>query len=264
MEVPVDGVRVPLTLVRRKDLPAPGPETPLLLTGYGAYEESADMQFDSDLVSLLDRGVVAASAQVRGGGDLGPGWHDAGRLSRKENSFRDFLACAHHLIERGYTGPGRIAAWGASAGGLLVAVAAQREPGLFASVVLEVPFVDVINTLLDPGLPLTEHDFDEFGNPSVAADYHWIRAYCPYDNIRQQAYPPMLVTGAMNDQRVGYWEALKWAARLRSMRSDDNPLLVKIDDTGHLGESGRYEAAKESAIIYTFLLDMWGLTADVK
>ncbi len=253
---------VPLSLICRRDTPLSGGNAPLLLTGYGAYEESVDMQFDSDLISLLDRGVVVASAHVRGGGDLGPAWHDAGRLSEKENSFRDFLACADYLVEHGYTAPGRVAAWGSSAGGLLVAVAAQRRPELFASVVLEVPFLDVINTLLDTGLPLTEHDFDEFGNPAVEEEYRWMRSYCPYDNIRSQAYPPMLVITAMNDQRVGYWEALKWTARMRAMRSDDNPLLLKVDQTGHLGESGRYESVRENAVIYTFLLDMWGLAPE--
>lgn len=262
VDVPSGGVDVPLSLVYRRDTPMSSGEAPVLLTGYGAYEESVDVQFDSDLISLLDRGVVVASAHVRGGGDLGPAWHDAGRLSDKENSFRDFLACAHYLVDHRYTAPGRIAAWGSSAGGLLVAVAAQREPALFASVVLEVPFLDVINTLLDTGLPLTVYDFDEFGNPAVADEYRWMRAYCPYDNIRPQAYPPMLVITAMNDQRVGFWEALKWTARLRARRSDDNPLLLKVDETGHLGESGRYESARENAVVYTFLLDMWGLAPD--
>jgi len=259
LDVPSNGAQVPLTLVYRREAPPVGAETPLLLTGYGAYEESVDMEFDSDLVSLLDRGVVVATAHVRGGGDLGPAWHDAGRLAEKHNSFSDFLACARYLIEQGYTGAGRIAAWGASAGGLLVAVAAHRAPRLFAAVVLEVPFLDVINTLLDPGLPLTEYDFDEFGNPAVLEEYQWIRRYSPYDNIRSQAYPPMLATTAMNDQRVGYWEALKWTARLRAEKSDDNPLLLKVTGTGHLGESGRYEAVRETAFVYTFLLDMWGL-----
>jgi len=259
LEVPVEDVRVPLTVIRHRDTGPGGVDTPLLLTGYGAYEESVDMQFDSDMVSLLDRGVVVAHAHVRGGGDLGPAWHDGGRLENKDNSFRDFLACAHFLVERGYTGPGRIAAWGASAGGLLVAVAAQREPRLFAAVVLEVPFLDVINTLLDPGLPLTEHDYDEFGNPAVAEEYHWLRSYSPYDNIDARAWPPMLVITALNDQRVGCWEALKWTARVRATRTDAAPLLLKVDDTGHLGETGRYDAVRESAIVYTFLLDMWQL-----
>jgi oligopeptidase B len=259
LEAPSGDVRVPLSLIYRRDALRGDGGNPLLLNGYGAYEESVDVDFDSDLVSLLDRGVVYAAAHVRGGGDLGPAWHDAGRLSEKENSFADFLACAHYLVKGRYTGTGRIAAWGASAGGLLVAVAAQREPELFSSIVLEVPFLDVINTLLDPGLPLTEYDFDEFGNPAIEAHYRWMRAYSPYDNIRSRPLPPMLVTSALNDQRVGYWEALKWTARLRAARSDDNPLLLKVDPTGHLGQSGRYESAKETALVYTFLLDMWGL-----
>lgn len=260
---PSGDVAVPLTLVYRKDtLHQRDGRAPLLLTGYGAYEEPLDTEFDSDLVSLMDRGVVVAMAHVRGGGDLGPAWHDAGRLADKESSFADFTACAEYLIEHRYTSAGLIAAWGASAGGLLAAVAVNRRPELFAAVVLEVPFVDVLNTLLDPELPLTEYDFDEFGDPAIEEEFHWIRAYSPYDNIREQAYPPMLVTAAMNDQRVGYWEALKWVARLRTAKTDDNPLLLKIDGTGHLGESGRYDAIRDMALIYAFLLDAWGLLPD--
>lgn len=259
------GVDVPLTLLYRKDrrqgtnVPAP-----LLLSGYGAYEEPVETEFDSDLISLLDRGVIVAMAHVRGGGDLGPAWHDGGRLWNKDNSFRDFSACARFVIDNGYTDAGRIAAWGASAGGLLVAVAVNREPQLFASAVLEVPFLDVLNTMLDPDLPLTEHDYDEFGDPRVEEEYQWIRAYSPYDNIRTQAYPPMLVSTAMNDQRVGYWEALKWVARLRELRTDGNPLLLRIDCTGHFGESGRYDALRRIAIVYTFLLDMWELSPEAE
>lgn len=263
LSAPSGGVQVPVTLVyRRQALEQTNGPAPLLLTGYGAYEEALDMDFDSDLVSLLDRGVLVAMAHVRGGGDLGPEWHDAGRLGEKENSFADFIACADYLVEDGYTAPGLIAAWGASAGGLLAAVAIQRRPELFASAVLEVPFLDVLNTLLDPGLPLSEYDFDEFGDPSIVEEYEWIRDYSPYDNIRAQGYPPMLVTAAMNDQRVGYWEALKWVARLRTVKKGDNPVLLKIDPAGHLGESGRYGATRDSAIIYTFLLDAWGLIPD--
>jgi len=249
-----------LTLVYRRSPTGGCPrQAPVLLTGYGAYEQSVDVGFDADLISLMDRGVVVAHAHVRGGGDLGPAWHDAGRLAEKETSFNDFVACAQYLIDEHITDPGRIAAWGASAGGLLVAVALNRHPALFASAVLEVPFVDVLNTLLDPALPLTEHDFDEFGDPSDEREYQWIRAYSPYDNIEARAYPPILVTTAMHDQRVGYWEALKWTARLRARKTDDNPLLLRIDSAGHLGESGRYGAVGETAMVYTFLLDMWGL-----
>lgn len=263
LHVSSEDVDVPLTLVfRRQTLENPDRRAPVLLIGYGAYEENLDMDFDSDLVSLLDRGVIAAMAHVRGGGDLGPAWHDAGRLEAKENSFTDFVACARYLIDNGYTSAGRIAAWGASAGGLLAAVAVQRHPELFASAVLEVPFLDVLNTLLDPELPLSEYDFDEFGDPSIEEEYNWIRAYSPYDNIQTRDYPPILVTAALNDQRVGYWEALKWVARMRGAKTDDNPLLLKVDTVGHLGESGRYGAVKDSAIIYTFLLDSWGMIPD--
>lgn len=255
-----DGVGVPLTLIYRREASGACPRNaPVLITGYGAYEQAVDLGFDADLVSLLDRGVVVAHTHVRGGGDLGPAWHDAGRLADKENSFADFIACARYLLDNGIAARGGLAAWGASAGGLLVAVALNRHPELFGSAVLEVPFVDALNTLLDPALPLTEHDFDEFGDPSDPHEYRWIRAYSPYDNIRSQAYPPALVTAAMNDQRVGYWEALKWTARLRAFKTDDNPVLLRMDNAGHLGESGRYGAVKETAIVYTFLLDMWGL-----
>lgn len=258
-------VDVPLTMIYRRDtLRDDGCPAPLLLIGYGAYEEPMETEFDGDLISLLDRGVMVAMAHVRGGGDLGPAWHDAGRLGSKENSFRDFCACARFVIDNGYTDAGRIAAWGASAGGLLVAVALNREPQLFASAVLDVPFLDVLNTLLDPELPLTEHDFDEFGDPSVEEEYRWIRAYSPYDNIGEQAYPPMLVSTALNDQRVGYWEALKWVARLRKLKTDDNPLLLRVDAAGHLGETGRYDALRRIATVYTFLLDMWGLIPEAK
>jgi oligopeptidase B len=233
-----------------------------LLVGYGAYEESLDVEFNSDYLSLLDRGVVIALAHVRGGGELGYDWYDQGRLDKKEHSFSDFLNCAEYLVSSGYTAAGKIAAWGSSAGGLLVAVAAQRRPELFAAMVAEVPFVDLINTLLDPSLPLTVHDYEEFGNPVKESEYRYLRSYSPYDNVSAQAYPPMLITAGLHDQRVGYWESLKWVAKLRSAKTDDNLLLLKIDTTGHYGKTGRYQDLKRTAFIYSFLLNMWGLGDD--
>jgi oligopeptidase B len=255
------GLRIPISILHRKALRLDG-NHPLLLIGYGAYEESLDVEFNSDYLSLLDRGVVIALAHVRGGGELGHDWYEQGRLDNKEHSFSDFLNCAEYLISSGYTAAGKIAAWGASAGGLLVAVAAQRRPELFAAVVAEVPFVDIVNTLLDPSLPLTVHDYEEFGNPENERDYRYLRSYSPYDNVSPQEYPPMLVTTGLYDQRVGFWESLKWVAKLRSVKTDNNPLLLKLDTTGHYGETGRYQDLKHTAFVYSFLLKMWGLGDD--
>ncbi len=256
-----DGTSVPISVLHRRDLTRDG-SSPLLLLGYGAYEESLEMDFNGDLLSLVERGVVVASAHVRGGGELGCCWHEGGRMENKEHSFSDFLACAEYLIEEGFTSRGRIAAWGASAGGLLVAVAAHREPQLFAAIVAEAPFVDVVNTLLDASLPLTVHDYDEFGNPNLERDYRRLLGYSPYDTVREQEYPPMLVTTGFQDQRVGYWEALKWVAKLRAMKTDDNPLILLIEDAGHYGETGRYREMRHTALIYAFLLHMWGIADD--
>ncbi len=255
------GIRVPISILHRKELRLDGSH-PLLLVGYGAYEESLDVEFNSDYLSLLDRGVVIALAHVRGGGELGYDWYDQGRLGNKEYSFSDFLNCAEWLISQGYTAAGKIAAWGASAGGLLVAVAAQRRPELFAAVVAEVPFVDIVNTLLDPNLPLTVHDYEEFGNPANEREYRYLRSYSPYDNVSAQQYPPMLVTSGLHDRRVGFWESLKWVAKLRSVKTDDKLLLLKVDTTGHYGETGRYQDVKRTAFMYSFLLNVWGVGDD--
>jgi oligopeptidase B len=255
------GIRVPISILHRKELCLDGSH-PLLLVGYGAYEESLDVDFNSDYLSLLDRGVVIALAHVRGGGELGYDWYEQGRLGNKEHSFSDFLDCAEYLISSGYTAAGKIAAWGASAGGLLVAVAAQRRPELFAAVVAEMPFVDIVNTLMDRSLPLTVHDYEEFGNPANEGEYRYLRRYSPYDNVSAQQYPPMLITAGLHDQRVGYWESLKWVAKLRNLKTDDNLLLLKIDTTGHYGETGRYQDLKRTAFFYSFLLNMWGLGDD--
>jgi len=255
--VPVDGAtEVPLTVIKKASVSGPAP---LMLRGYGAYEYSYETCFEPDTLSLLERGVVVATAHVRGGGELGRSWYTSGKLLQKNNSFLDFLACADYLVDHGYTTTGQIAAYGASAGGLLVGVAVQRRPELFAAVIAEVPFVDVINTLLNRDLPLTEHDLEEFGDPTDKDSFQYLLDYSPYDNVHNGSYPPLLVTAAIEDQRVGYWEPLKWVARIRASKNDNNPVILKIDDAGHLGPSGRYQGLEHTAYLYAFLLDNWGL-----
>ncbi len=251
--------RVPITLINKHTTKQPAP---VLLSGYGAYEECCELYFDSDILSLLDRGVIIAIAHVRGGGELGRSWYTGGKLMEKENGFSDFLACAEFLIAKGYTTAGKIALQGSSAGGLLVAVAMQRRPELFAGVVAEVPFVDVINTLLDDDAPLTQHDIEEFGDPKEPEVFNYLMQYSPYENVRPGDYPPLLVTAAMEDQRVGYWEPLKWVAKLRAAKTDHNLLLLKLDEAGHYGQSGRYQQLMDTAFTFAFLLRCWGIDAD--
>jgi len=255
-----DGTEVPVSLVYRRDQRPAGPQ-PLLLYGYGAYGLPMDVYFSSSRVSLLDRGVVFAIAHVRGGGDRGRVWYDDGKLAHKVNSFTDFVACAQTLIERGFTSPDRLVIEGGSAGGLLVGAAVNLRPELFRAVVAEVPFVDVINTMLDETLPLTVGEFLEWGNPKVEADYATMRRYSPYDNLRAGAYPAMYLRTSINDSQVPYWEAAKYTARLRTLKTDDNPLLFSINmDAGHGGASGRYDALKEHAEVFAFMLSQWGLS----
>jgi len=252
-----DGTEVPVSLVYRRDPRPTGPQ-PLLLYGYGAYGLPMDVYFSSSRVSLLDRGVVFAIAHVRGGGDRGRVWYDDGKLAHKMNSFTDFVACAQTLIERGFTSPDRLVIEGGSAGGLLVGAAVNLRPDLFRAVVAEVPFVDVINTMLDETLPLTVGEFLEWGNPKVEADYATMRRYSPYDNLRAGAYPAMYLRTSINDSQVPYWEAAKYTARLRTLKTDDNPLLFSINmGAGHGGASGRYDALKEHAEVFAFMLSQW-------
>lgn len=254
-----DGTEVPVSLVWREDLRRAAPQ-PLLLYGYGAYGHPMDVYFSSSRVSLLDRGVVFAIAHVRGGGDRGRTWYDDGKLACKANSFGDFVACARALVERGWTTPSQLIAEGGSAGGLLVAAAANRQPALFRAVVAEVPFVDVINTMLDETLPLTVGEFLEWGNPKVEADYRTMRAYSPYDNLRAAAYPAFFMRAGLNDSQVPYWEAAKFAQKLRALKTDDAPVLLAVNlDAGHGGASGRYDALRERAQTLAFMLAMWGL-----
>jgi len=254
-----DGTAVPVSLVYRKDLRLKGPQ-PMLLYGYGSYGFATDARFGSTRLSLLDRGVVFAIAHVRGGGDLGRSWYEAGKMARKANTFTDFVACAQALVDRGYTSPAQLAIQGGSAGGLLMGAVVNLRPDLFKAVVAEVPFVDIINSMLDETLPLTTSEFKEWGNPKLPDQYRWMRAYSPYDNLKAGAYPAMLLVTSLNDSQVPYWEPAKYTARLRTLKTDSNPLLLTINlDAGHGGASGRFDALKERAQVYAFLLSQWGL-----
>ncbi len=254
-----DGTRVPISLVWRRGATARLPRhRPLLLEGYGAYGIPNDVYFSSTRLSLLDRGVVVGIAHVRGGGDGGRPWYDAGKLAHKMNSFSDFVACARTLIRTGWTQPDRLIIEGGSAGGLLVGAAANLAPELFAAVVAEVPFLDVLNTMLDPTLPLTVGEYLEWGNPHRRRDYAVIRAYSPYDNLRAAAYPAMYLRTSLYDSQVPYWEAVKYAARLRRLRTNEAPVLVAIHmAAGHAGSSGRYDALRERARTLLFMLLRW-------
>ena len=253
-----DGTQIPVSLVRRRDLPD-GPR-PLLLVGYGSYGNSYDPGFNRNALSLLDRGVTLAIAHVRGGQELGRSWYEDGRLLRKQNTFGDFIACAEHLIAIGETSPEKLAAMGASAGGLLMGAVANARPDLFRAIVARVPFVDVIRVMLDPSLPLTTGEFVEWGDPRDPEYLAYMRAYSPYENTRAQPYPRLLVTAGLGDDQVPYWQPAKWTARLRELKTDAKPLLLHTNlQAGHGGHSGFSGAMWEMALIYTFLLDALGL-----
>jgi oligopeptidase B len=250
-----DGTQIPVTLVYRRELRAKGPQK-LFLYGYGSYGFSLPDGFSSNGLSLLDRGVIYAVAHVRGGGELGEPWRDAGRMKAKMTTFTDFIACAQYLIASGYTSPEKLATSGGSAGGLLMGAVLNLRPDLFRCAILKVPFVDVVNTMLDASLPLTTAEYTEWGNPNVPEEYSWIRAYSPYDNIKAHDYPAILVTTALNDSQVPYWEGCKYVAKLRATKTDSHPLLLRInlDPAGHGGASGRYDALREVAFDYAFAL----------
>jgi oligopeptidase B len=250
-----DGVRIPISVVYRRGLKRDG-SNPALLNGYGAYELSSDPMFDSARLSMLDRGFVFAIAHVRGGGEMGREWYEDGKFLRKTNTFTDFIACAERLVELGYTNPRRLAIRGRSAGGLLIGAVLNMRPDLFACAVAQVPFVDALTTMLDDKLPLTINEFDEWGNPSEADFYQYIKAYSPYDNVHAADYPALLVTTGLNDPRVSYWEPAKWVAKLRSLKRGESTLLLKTEmGSGHSGPSGRYESWREEAFITAFVLD---------
>lgn len=255
-----DGTQVPISLVARREVLAAGRPAPLYLYGYGAYGSSLDPWFSHARLSLLERGFVFAIAHVRGGGELGEAWYRAGKLEHKHNTFDDFIACAEQLIAAGYTTPQRLAISGGSAGGLLIGAVLNQRPELFAAAIAEVPFVDVLNTMQNPELPLTVTEYDEWGNPSDPVVYQRIKGYAPYENVRAQAYPAILVVAGYNDSRVQYWEAAKWVARLRASKTDSNLLLLKTDlDAGHAGMSGRYQAYRDAALEYAFLFKVLGI-----
>lgn len=253
-----DGTQVPISLVVKRE--ALGQPVPLYLYGYGAYGESLDPWFSHARLSLLDRGVAFAIAHVRGGGELGEAWYRAGKQEHKPNTFNDFIACAEHLIANGFTTAEQLAISGGSAGGLLIGAVLNQRPELFKVAIAEVPFVDVLNTMLDPDLPLTVTEYDEWGNPQEPDVYDRIRAYAPYENVKPQAYPALLVIAGYNDSRVQYWEAAKWVAKLRATKTDGNPLLLKTElGAGHGGMSGRYQGLRDVALEYAFVLKVLGL-----
>ncbi|POF88280.1 S9 family peptidase [Pseudomonas putida] len=253
-----DGTQVPISLVRRRD--DVGKTVPLYLYGYGAYGESLDPWFSHARLSLLERGVAFAIAHVRGGGELGEAWYRAGKQEHKQNTFDDFIACAEHLIATGVSRPEQLAISGGSAGGLLIGAVLNLRPQLFRCAIAEVPFVDVLNTMLDPELPLTVTEYDEWGNPEEPEAHARIKAYAPYENVKAQAYPAMLVVAGYNDSRVQYWEAAKWVARLRTLKTDNNLLLLKTEmGAGHGGMSGRYQGLRDVALEYAFVLNELGV-----
>jgi oligopeptidase B len=254
-----DGTAVPISLVYRTPLQLDS-QRPLLLNGYGAYGLSYDPMFSSNTLSLLDRGFIVAIAHVRGGEEMGRAWYEGGRLLNKRTSFTDFIAAAEYLVGNGYTSPHRLVISGGSAGGLLMGAVTNMRPDLFRAVLAEVPFVDVVNTMLDASLPLTVIEYDEWGNPNDRAAYEYIRSYSPYDNVESQSYPHMLVTAGLNDPRVAYWEPAKWTAKLRAKKTDGNRLLLRTNmGAGHGGASGRYDYLREVAFKYAFVLDVLGM-----
>jgi len=254
-----DGTMIPISLVYKKPLVRDG-SRPLLLYAYGSYGISTDPAFVNSAVSLMDRGVVYAIAHIRGGQEMGRSWYEQGRLLNKKNTFTDFIAAAEHLVNERYTARERLAIRGGSAGGLLMGAVVNLRPDLFKAVVADVPFVDVINTMLDASIPLTTGEWLQWGDPHRAEFYGYMKSYSPYDNVRATAYPAMLVTAGLNDPRVGYWEPAKWVALLRATKTDGNPLLLRTNmGAGHGGASGRYDALRENAIRYAFVLDQLGI-----
>ena len=255
-----DGVKVPMAIVYKKGLKKDG-SNPALIYSYGSYGISSDVYFNSSMFSLIDRGFVYAIAQIRGGSDLGEQWYEDGKLLHKKNTFTDFIACSEKLVNDGYTSADRLAAMGGSAGGLLMGAVANMRPDLYQTIVAQVPFVDVINTMLDETLPLTTGEYEEWGNPNEEEYYHYILSYSPYDNIRAQDYPNILVTGGINDSQVLFHEPAKYVAKLRSLKTDDNILLLHMNmDSGHGGATGRYEGIKDTAFEFAFILNRVGIS----
>jgi oligopeptidase B len=254
-----DGTMVPVSLVYKKPFTRDG-SRPMLLYAYGSYGSSTDPTFSSGNLSLLNRGVIFAIAHIRGGQEMGRSWYDQGKMLNKKNTFTDFIAVAEHLVRERYTSSERLAIRGGSAGGLLMGAVVNMRPDLFKAVVADVPFVDVINTMADASIPLTAGEWEQWGNPANEAEYRYMLSYSPYDNVERKAYPAMLVTTGLNDPRVAYWEPAKWVARLRAHKTDDNVLILRTNmGAGHGGSSGRYDALRETAFRYAFILHQLGI-----
>jgi oligopeptidase B len=256
-----DGAKVPISIVYRRDTPLDG-SAPALIYGYGAYEYSSEAVFRSTRLSLLDRGFVYAIAHVRGGGEMGREWYEQGRLEQKRNTFTDFIAVTEHLIAKKYTSAARCSARGGSAGGLLMGAIVNMRPDLYAAIIASVPFVDVVTTMLDASLPLTVTEWEEWGDPREAEAYARLKSYSPYDNVRDEPYPAMLVTTGLNDPRVQYWEPVKWVAKLREHSTSGKPIILRVEmGAGHAGPSGRYDAWRDEAIHLAFLCHELGVDA---
>jgi oligopeptidase B len=255
-----DGVKVPVSVVHLKDAKMDG-KGPIYLTAYGSYGAPYDIRFDSDVFSLVDRGVVVAVAHIRGGGEMGKAWHDDGRMMHKKNTFTDFIASAEYLVQQGYGSKDRLVIEGRSAGGLLMGAVLNMRPDLFHAALVGVPFVDVINTMLDESIPLTVPEFEEWGNPKKKAEFDYMITYSPYDNIEAKAYPDMLVRTSFNDSQVMYWEPAKYVAKMRATRTDHNTLILKtnMNPAGHGGASGRYDRLHETAFDYAYFLTEMGI-----
>jgi len=259
-----DGTPIPVSVVYKKGLELNG-TNPLYITGYGSYGYSYDPEFDSDIFSLVDRGFIFAIPHIRGGSEMGRKWYEDGKFFNKKNTFTDFIAATEYLIRKNYTSPKHIYASGASAGGLLMGAIANIKPEIYNGIIAGVPFVDVVTTMLDESIPLTTGEYDEWGNPNDKKYYEYMLSYSPYDNIKAQQYPNMLVTAGLNDSQVQYWEPAKWTAKLRTVKTDNNLLLLKTDmEVGHSGKSGRFERLKLTALEYSFILYLEKGTADIK
>jgi oligopeptidase B len=255
-----DGTEIPISLLCRKGTEK-NSDNPLLLYGYGSYGLSIDAAFASPRLSLVDRGFIFAIAHVRGGQEMGRQWYEDGKLLKKKNTFTDFIGCAEYLIREKFTQPEKLFAMGRSAGGLLAGAVSNMRPDLFKGIVAEVPFVDVVTTMLDPSIPLTTGEYDEWGDPNRKEYYDYMLSYSPYDNVEGKAYPAMLITGGLHDSQVQYWEPAKWAAKLRELKTDNNRLLLKTNmEAGHGGASGRFRRHRETAFSYVFLLELAGIS----
>lgn len=255
-----DGTKIPISIVYRKGVEKNG-ENPTLLYGYGSYGISMSPYFRSSILSLLDRGFIYAIAHIRGGQEMGRDWYEDGKLLNKMNTFTDFIDCAEYLIDENYTSPDKLFIYGGSAGGLLIGAVVNMAPHLFKGAMAAVPFVDVVTTMLDDSIPLTTFEYDEWGNPNEKEYYQYMLSYSPYDNVKAQDYPHMLVTTGYHDSQVQYWEPAKWVAKLRDLKTDDNVLIFDCDmESGHGGASGRFKQYERTALQYAFMLDLVGIT----